>query len=109
MDSATAQVSRMFWLVKSSCTVFLSVFGFYIFTMHASYGIPDSTEFMGAGWTLGVAHPSGYPMFLMIERLLGAFAVGDPAVRLHLLGPLAGAILSVLVYRTMSVIAGDRH
>ena len=52
----------------------------------------DSPELSAAALTLGVPHPTGYPLFMLLGHAwTQVFAVGDPAWRVNLLSALFGA------------------
>jgi tetratricopeptide (TPR) repeat protein len=51
----------------------------------------DSGELSAAAAVLGVAHPPGYPLYLLLGRLLVALVPGEPALAVNLLSALAAA------------------
>ena len=51
----------------------------------------DSAELAAAAATLGVAHPPGYPLYLLLGRLVAACVPGEPALGVNLLSGLAAA------------------
>lgn len=64
----------------------------------------DSGELAVAAYYLGVAHPTGYPLFVVLGFLVSHLPVGtDPAYRLNLLSAIyaagAAGIMSFLVHR----------
>jgi tetratricopeptide (TPR) repeat protein len=49
----------------------------------------DSGEMVVSAWTLGVSHPTGYPLYILLGRLFeAAVPLGNPAYRLSLLSSL---------------------
>lgn len=49
----------------------------------------DSGEMAVSAWTLGVSHPTGYPLYILLGRLFeAAIPLGNPAYRLSLLSSL---------------------
>lgn len=64
----------------------------------------DSGDFIAAAATLGVAHPTGYPTYLLLARLFQLLPVGSLAVRTNLLSAtsaaLAAAVVALLVKKT---------
>ncbi len=52
----------------------------------------DSAELMTAGIRLGIAHPTGYPLLLLLGKAASLLPVGTPAYRLNLLVALFGAL-----------------
>jgi hypothetical protein len=55
-----------------------------------SYG-GDGGELITASMTLGIAHPPGYPLYIIIGRLFGLLPFGTVAGRYALLSAIAGA------------------
>jgi hypothetical protein len=60
----------------------------------------DSGELIAAAATLGVAHPSGYPTYLLLLRLAQSLLPGDLAARSHLFSAIC-MTLTALVVATM--------
>jgi len=66
----------------------------------------DSAEFQFAAWLGGFAHPTGYPLYLILGWLWShIFPFGEPAYRMNLFSALWGgaavALLSLLVMRSL--------
>ncbi len=66
----------------------------------------DSAEFQFAAWLGGFAHPTGYPLYLMLGWLWShVVPLGDPAYRMNLFSALWGgvavALLALLVMRLL--------
>ena len=71
----------------------------YVRTLAPSVLPADSGEFQLAAPLLGVAHPTGYPLFLLAGWLFSHLApVGDPAFRISLLSALFSAATVGVVY-----------
>lgn len=59
----------------------------------------DSGELITASMTLGVAHPPGYPLFILIGRMFGLMPIGTVAARYALLSAVAAsAAIGVAVH-----------
>ncbi len=60
----------------------------------------DSLEFQLVGPTLGIAHPTGYPLYTLLGGLWSRviFPIGNWAWRMNLFSALAGAITVGLIY-----------
>lgn len=63
----------------------------------------DGGELMTASMTLGVAHPPGYPLYIVIGRLFGLLPLGTVAARFALLSAVAAAAAIGLAVRCMTV------
>ena len=74
----------------------------------------DSGDLAASAWTLGVAHPPGYPLYLLLGRLwLGLLPLGTVGYRLNVLSALAGAcacgLLALCVLRGSAAPAPGRR
>ena len=89
----------------------LAGFVFYAATAAPSVAtlFDDSLEFQVVLPTLGIAHPSGYPLYTLLGKLFTLLLpFRDPAGRVNLLSALcAGAALGVL-YLLAQKVAGNR-
>jgi hypothetical protein len=57
----------------------------------------DSGELSAAAYLLGVPHPTGYPLFMLLTRPFALLPGGEVALRLNLLDALLGACAATLV------------
>jgi len=69
----------------------LAPLGLYMYTLTPSVLPGDSGEFQIAPAVLGIPHPTGYPLYLLLGRLVVLFPIGSVAYRLNLLSAVAGA------------------
>ncbi len=58
----------------------------------------DGGDLIAAAATGGVAHPTGYPVYLLIARLFQLLPIGSLAYRTNLLSAIAMTSASVLIY-----------
>jgi hypothetical protein len=58
----------------------------------------DSGDLVTAAATLGVAHPTGYPTYLLLVRLFQFIPLGDLAFRANLFSMVAAMVAVVIVY-----------
>ena len=85
----------------AAIAVSLGLVGFlsYFRTLAPSVLSGDSGEFQFAAPLLGVAHPTGYPLYLLLGRLfIGLIPLGDPAFRMNLLSAVFAAIAVSMTY-----------
>ena len=64
----------------------------YVRTLAPDVLYGDSAEFQTLAYTLGITHSTGYPIYLLLARLLGFLPVGSPAWRVNLLSALSAAV-----------------
>lgn len=79
----------------------LVAFAFYLRTLAPGLLWGDPGEFQFAAWLAGLAHPTGYPLYLSLGWLWShALSWGDPAWRLNLFSALWGGVTVGLTYVT---------
>ena len=78
--------------------------GLYLRTLAPGLLSGDPGEFQFAAWRLGLAHPTGYPLYLLLgsawQHLL-AFVGVDPAAALNAFSAVIGALAVALLYIIM--------
>ncbi len=85
------------WLM--AVVTFLFTFLFYFMTMAPTVTFWDAGEFIAASYTLGVPHPPGTPLFVIIGRVLSALPLPlSIAARLNFLSVLCGSAASFFLY-----------
>ncbi|MDE2511849.1 MAG: DUF2723 domain-containing protein, partial [Elusimicrobia bacterium] len=90
-----------------SLLVFVSVFLVYLRALPPSLAPwRDTGEMALSSWTLGVAHPTGYPLYVLIGRAVASIPLGNLAYRLNVLSAVAGAAAAALMYRAARKRAG---
>ena len=71
-------------------------FATYLATMAPSVVGLDSAELTTGAFTMGIVHPTGYPLFLLLARLALFLPFGSAAYRVNLLSALFGALTVAL-------------
>ena len=83
--------------------IFLGATALYLFTLAPSitqqhFGV-DSAELTATAHIMGVAHPPGYPTYLLLAKTFSLLVPwGDVAHRINVLSAVSGAGAAVLVY-----------
>lgn len=97
--------SDRFWLA-GVCAAALAV---YLATLCPTVYEGDSGELLAAIATLGVAHPTGFPLYMLLGKLaMVAIPAGELAFRVNLLSALCGAACAGLVFRLGRALGWDR-
>ena len=79
--------------------VFLIALGIYLKTMAPSVSFWDCGEFIACATTLGVPHPPGSPLFVLIGRLFSFIPItSDVAFRVNLVSVFTSALSVSLIY-----------
>jgi hypothetical protein len=77
--------------------VFISAFALYLKTLAPAIGPTDSGELTSAVWSLGNAHPPGFPFFLILTHLFTWLPLGSIAVRTNIATAFFAALACALV------------
>jgi len=62
----------------------IAVFKIYLYTMYPALKNGDAAEIIASGYTLGINHPPGYPLFSMMAKIFSYLPLGSPAFRIDL-------------------------
>src|ERR1043165_525098 len=89
--------------MKRAAIVFLIAIVVYAMTMSRTVGPTDSGELTLAAQTLGVAHPPGFPLYVLVTHLFTMVPIGDVAQRANF----ASAFFAALAAAAMTLIADD--
>ena len=91
--------------VLMAVAVFLISFSAYVLTLAPTITMEDSGELVTAAATLGIAHPSGYPLYVILGKLFTLLPFGTVAWRVNLMsavfGALTVALLSILLWKLL--------
>jgi hypothetical protein len=80
--------------------LFALVLAAYLSTLSRSVGHEDSGELAASAYVLGVAHPTGYPLFTLLGRAFSLLPVDASVIwKLNLLSALLCAAAAVLFFR----------
>lgn len=88
------------WLAPVA--LFAACFGNTLWTLAPDVSWGDSGEFITAVHTLGICHPTGYPLYVLTAKILTWLPFGSIALRVNVFSALCGAGASVLVYLTVA-------
>lgn len=84
-----------------AAAVFLVALVVYIWTLAPTVTLVDSGELIVVAQGLGVAHPPGFPLWVMLAHLASLMPLGNVAVRINfssaLFAALASAVLTLVV------------
>lgn len=87
-------VVRWLWLVAAAFPALL----IYLRTMAPTvYGL-DSAELTTGAYTLGIVHPPGSPVYLLLGHFFTWLPIGDVGYRVNLLSVVAGSVMTGFLY-----------
>jgi hypothetical protein len=82
----------------SPALVFVGSFIIYVLTAAPTVFGFDSAEYAAAAYNLGVPHPTGYPLYLLLGKLFTYLPFGDVAYRLNLMSGFFSSATVTVVY-----------
>ena len=68
----------------------------------------DSSLMAAASFSLGSAHPPGYPLFVIVGKLLTLLSLGNVAFKVNLVSALSGALACFMVFQISMEITESR-
>ncbi|MBP6789229.1 MAG: DUF2723 domain-containing protein [Candidatus Promineofilum sp.] len=71
----------------------------YLLTMSSAVGAADTFEFQVVAPQLGIAHPTGYPLYLLLGKLFSGLPLGTVAWRLNFASAVYATLAAAVVFR----------
>lgn len=71
--------------------------------------VGDSGIFQAASFSLGSAHPPGYPLFISLGKLFTFIPFGNIAFKTNLVSVFFGVLTCLIVFRTSLELTANRH
>lgn len=78
--------------------VFLVTLGLYTKTMAPTVSFWDTGEFISCSFILGVPHPPGSPLYVLLGRIFAMVPIGDVASRVIFMSVLSSALAVLFTY-----------
>lgn len=105
-ESARVEGSRTNWLARQvrdpvfwgGVIVALVTQIVYILTLNVSCPFWDSGEFIATSYVLGIPHPPGTPLYVLIGRFFTLLPIGEIATRVNYLSALASTLAALFTY-----------
>ncbi len=89
-------------------TVFVLLFGLFAWTAPRTVAFEDDGGFIMAAEFLGIAHPPGYPLYVLLAKLSTFVPVGSAAYRVHIFSGLLGATTCCVMWWIVRSLTRDR-
>ncbi|OGF47428.1 MAG: hypothetical protein A2452_02790 [Candidatus Firestonebacteria bacterium RIFOXYC2_FULL_39_67] len=83
---------------KATPLIFILTSFFFLLTACPTIYVGDSGEIIAAAYTLGIPHPPGYPLYIIVSKLMTFIPVGGIAFRVNLLAGLFAAIACSVLF-----------
>ena len=89
--------------INKLCAIFVFLFTFTVFVITAAPTVAfwDSGENVAVGHSLGITHPSGSPLFIMMLRVSSgilSFFADDTGFRMNIMSALLSAFAALFIY-----------
>ncbi|NUM25524.1 MAG: DUF2723 domain-containing protein [Candidatus Buchananbacteria bacterium] len=78
--------------------VFTAVMAVYLLTLAPTITNEDGPEFVTAIHVLGIPHPPGFPLYLLIGKIFSFIPFGTLGWRINLMSAVFGALTAVMLY-----------
>jgi len=90
--------------VRYTCAalVFVVAMALYSHTLAPTVTLVDSGEVTMAARTLGVAHPPGFPLYVLLAHLVSLVPIGNVAVRVNFASALFAALAAAMLTLTVA-------
>lgn len=86
--------------LPSAVLIFFAFFTLYLSTLSPALApYRDSGEMATSAYTLGVSHPTSYPLYILLGHAVEELPLGSPAFRLGVFSALMGALALSAVYQ----------
>lgn len=70
----------------------------YLLTLQRTVGRADTFEFQVTAPVLGIAHPTGYPLYTLLGGLFSVLPLGQVATRVNLTSMVSATVAGILIY-----------
>jgi hypothetical protein len=80
----------------------------YVHTLAPDVLYADTAEFQALAYTLGMTHSTGYPVYLLLARLVGFLPIGTLAWRINLFSAICAAITLSFLYLIIRYLTSNR-
>jgi hypothetical protein len=77
---------------RAAALTSLAVLGLYVATLAPTTAMWDASEYITAAYTLGIPHPPGNPLFVLLGRVASLLPIGSVAYRVNLLAAVCSAL-----------------
>ena len=91
----------------SDYVLILVVFLITLSGLCTSIYVGDSSLFSAASFSLGSAHPPGYPLFVLLGKLLTFLPFGNVAMKTNLVSAIFATLACLLVFRVSMMLTGN--
>lgn len=104
MSRLRSAVDRL-WVLDA--LLFGGSLALYTRTLAPTFYLWDSAELAAGAWTLGIVHPTGYPVYLLLAKgFMLLVPIGDAGYRANLFSAVCAALALVALRRAIALATG---
>src|SRR4030042_4105502 len=92
-----------------SLPLLLIIFFLFLFALCRMIYVGDSSLFAAASFSLGSAHPPGYPLYIILGKLLTFIPFGNVAFKVNLVNAIFGALTCLMVFRVSMELTENKY
>jgi hypothetical protein len=101
------QQGQLFWKTIIPACLAVAVLTLYLVTLCPSVYLIDSGELASISHTLGIAHPTGYPLYTILSYMCSRLP-GEPIVNVNIFSAFISVIAALFVYAIAFRVMRDR-
>jgi hypothetical protein len=102
-ETNVRMISRSWAELLCAGAVFIVTLLLYTWTLAPTVTLVDSGELILAAWGMGVAHPPGFPLWVMLAHLASVLPFGNVAVRINF----SSALFAALACATVTLVVAE--
>jgi hypothetical protein len=97
-------------MVKINEYILLStIFCILLLSLCPTIYVGDSSLFAAASFSLGSAHPPGYPLYIILGKLLTFIPFGNVAFKVNLVNAIFGTLTCLMVFKVSMELTEDKY
>jgi len=92
-----------------SLPLLLITFFIFLLSLCPTIYVGDSSLFAAASFSLGSAHPPGYPLYIILGKLLTFIPFGNVAFKVNLVNAIFGALTCLMVFKVSMELTENKY
>jgi Tfp pilus assembly protein PilF len=87
-----------------SIALFFTAFMLYLRSMAPTVTFGDSGELIAAITSLGISHPTGFPLYILLGKLFSLLPFANPALRINVMSAVFAAFVPVVIFHSLLLV-----
>ncbi|HAW50175.1 TPA: hypothetical protein DCX16_04430 [bacterium] len=88
--------------------IFFVSYSIYLFCLPSTVGFGDSGDFITSSYVLGIAHPSGYPLYMVLGHLFSYIPISNIGMKITLMSCIFSSVTSTILYFLIMKLSSSR-